>query len=340
MNLDDLSIQEGLIGKTALVTGGAGFIGSHLVAALLETGMTVRCLDSLVTGSMQNVADTGEGNDAFQFIRGDTRDRIVCRESLEGVSLVFHQAALGSVPRSFDNPAETISANLVGLATLYSESVRAGVETFIYASSSSVYGDAQAPIKKEGEEGRPLSPYAVSKSAGDDLMAVLKMMEGPGIIGLRYFNVFGSRQNPKGAYAAMIPKFTLSMLRGERPVIFGDGEQTRDFTYIENVVEANMKAAIAPVEAYGKVFNVGCGGAISVLQIYDLIREAVEQTTSVKVTEPPVMAEARPGEPRRSTADISLARELLQYDPQFEIQEGLLQTVRWFNDHQDWYPAD
>ncbi len=340
MNLDIANSRESLRGRTVLVTGGAGFIGSHLVATLLEVGAIVHCLDSLVTGSMQNVADTGEGHDAFRFIRGDVRDRMICRESLEGVSLVFHQAALGSVPRSFDDPAETISANLVGLATLYSESVRAGVDTFMYASSSSVFGDSQAQMKREGEEGHPLSPYALSKSAGDELMAMYTKMDGPWIRGLRYFNVFGPRQNPKGAYAALVPKFILSMLRNERPVIFGDGEQTRDFTFVENIVEANMKAVLAPAEVQGRVFNIGYGGATSVLQIHDLIRNAVEEVTGVEITDPPMMAEARQGEPRRSTADVSLARDMLGYDPQVDVAEGLRRTVRWYTDHQDWYPTD
>ena len=340
MNLDDAVTLEALSGRTALVTGGAGFIGSHLVATLLEVGVTVHCLDSLVTGSMQNVTDTGEGHEAFRFIQGDVRDRVACRESLDGVSLVLHQAALGSVPRSFDDPAETISANLVGLATLYSESVRVGVDRFIYASSSSVFGDSQAQMKREGEEGHPLSPYALSKSAGDELMEMHAKMDGPGIIGLRYFNVFGPRQNPKGPYAALVPKFTLSMLRNERPVIFGDGEQTRDFTFVENIVGANLKAALAPAEAHGRVFNIGYGGAVSVLQIHDLIRDAVEEIAGMEITAPPMMAEARKGEPRRSTADVSLARNMLGYDPQVDVAEGLRRTVRWYTDHQNWYPAD
>ena len=339
MKKDNPEIAQALHSKQVLVTGGAGFIGSHLVEAFLEAGAHVHCLDNLATGSMQNVQDSSKDHESFQFIEGDVRDPDTCRGALEGIDLVFHQAALGSVPRSFDDPGETLSSNLVGLAVLYSAAAEAGVKTFTYASSSSVYGDSSADFKREGEEGKPLSPYALSKAAGDMLMRMHTSSGAPIIIGLRYFNVFGPRQHPKGPYAALIPKFTLSLLHGHRPTIYGDGEQTRDFTFVENVVRANVLAAFAPSAAHGQVFNIGRGEATSVQQIYEHIKESVRSITGREPPEPPIMADARQGEPRSSIAEITRAHQVLGYEPQVDVDEGLKRTVRWYADHLGWYSS-
>lgn len=335
--MTDLKNGWSLAGKHVLVTGGAGFIGSHLVKNFLSDGAYVRCMDNLATGSMRNVEDSAGANDNFQYIKSDIRDADACRRALDGIDLVFHQAALGSVPRSFDDPSATLSTNLVGLATLLTAAEYAGVKTFIYASSSSVYGDSTAEHKREGEEGKPLSPYALSKAAGDMLMRMSRSTGGPQVVGLRYFNVFGPRQHPEGPYAALIPKVTLSLMRGERPTIYGDGKQTRDFTYIDNVVQANLRAAVGDPDAHGQVFNIGRGEATSVLQIYSRIKQEVESLGRKQPLEQPLMAEARQGEPRSSIADISSARRILGYKPQVDVDEGLRRTVRWYADHLDWY---
>jgi len=328
---------QALQGEKVLVTGGAGFIGSHLVEAFLEAGAVVKCLDNLVTGSMQNVQDSSRGRESFRFIEGDIRDPDVCREAVDGIEMVFHQAALGSVPRSFENPAETLSSNLSGLAVLYSAAMKAGVERFVYASSSSVYGDSTAEVKREGEEGIPLSPYALSKSAGETLMKIHASSGGPTIIGLRYFNVFGPRQHPEGPYAALIPKFTLSMLKGDTPTIYGDGKQTRDFTFVENVVHSNVAAATVRSIENGKVLNIGRGEATSVQQIYERIKHLISEQTGREPTGPPIMAEARSGEPRSSVSDITQAHMALGYEPRVGVDDGLQRTVRWYAEHMDWY---
>ena len=321
-----------------LVTGGAGFIGSHLVARLLSEGARVTCLDNLSTGYMANVADVGGGHSSFRFIEGDIRDTASCDQALEGIRIVLHQAALGSVPRSFADPAETLAANLVGTAVLYLRAKEMGVEKFIYASSSSVYGDAEGNPKKEGEEGAPLSPYAVSKAAADELMGIQASREGPRIVGLRYFNVFGPRQHPHGAYAAMIPRFILSMLRDEQPTVFGDGEQTRDFTHVENIVSANLLAIEKAGDAHGRVINVGCGAATSVNEVASSIHAAVTSLRGSAPRHAPAHAPEREGEVRHSSADISLAGHLLGYRPAVQVGEGLAAAVSWYADHLDRYP--
>jgi UDP-N-acetylglucosamine 4-epimerase len=326
--------SEHLRGRRVLVTGGAGFIGSNLVGALLGLGAAVKVLDNLSTGTLDNLVEY-QGDGRLEVIVGDTRDRELCRSALEGVELVLHQAALGSVPRSFDDPAETLDANLVGLTVLFDEARRSGVERFVYASSSSVYGDSTREPKREGEEGRPLSPYALSKSAGDRLLEIVGKDPPPVIVGLRYFNVFGPKQNPAGAYAAAIPRFASLLLQGKQPTVFGDGRQTRDFTFVENVVAANLQAVLAEPQAHGQVCNIGCGETTAVLDLCRLIAATVERVTGRACPHEPLMGPARPGEPRSSLADITRAGRLLGYRPRVSIRDGLEPTVRWLADRQE-----
>jgi len=324
----EIAGSEQLRDRRVLVTGGAGFIGSNLVSALLSLGARVKVLDNLSTGTLDNLVGH-QGEARLEVVVGDIRDRDACRSALEGVEVVLHQAALGSVPRSFDDPAETLDANLVGLTVLFDEARRGGVERFVYASSSSVYGDSTREPKREGEEGQPLSPYALSKSAGDRLLEILSGETAPVIVGLRYFNVFGPRQNPAGAYAAAIPRFAALLLQGEQPTVFGDGLQTRDFTFVDNVVMANLLAVLADRGAHGKICNIGCGETTTVLDLFGLIAATVERVTGRSCPSEPLMGPARPGEPRSSLADITRAGRLLGYRPRVSIREGLEPTVRW-----------
>lgn len=304
-----------------LVTGAAGFIGSHLVDALLARGARVRVLDSLATGRRENLAHCA---DRIEFIEADIRDAGACREACAGVAYVFHQAALGSVPRSMKDPATSIAINVGGTANVFAGARDAGVARIVYASSSSVYGDSPRLPKREGEEGAPLSPYALSKVMDEELAAVFARCYSMELIGLRYFNVYGPRQDPEGDYAAVIPRFFKACLSGEAPVIYGDGAQSRDFTYVADAVAANLLAAAAPGSACGRAYNVAGGRQTSVNDLAQAVREAVGGGPAPR-REPP-----RPGDVLHSLADLSASERQLGYRPLVELPEGLAKSLEHY----------
>lgn len=308
-----------------LVTGGAGFIGSHLAGALLARGDEVRVLDNFATGKRENL-DELRGD--FEVLEGDIRDSALCFAAVKGVEAVFHQAALGSVPRSVEDPSTSHEVNVDGTLHLLCAAQENGVRRFVFASSSSVYGNAPEKIKVESLPARPLSPYAVSKLAAEAYTLVFHEVYGLETVALRYFNVFGPRQDPDSMYAAVVPRFVSSLLSLERPTIFGDGNQSRDFTYVENVVQANLLALECRPEACGKAYNVACGGSTSVTEVFRLLRESVggEALKVEPLHEPP-----RRGDVRDSLASIDLARASLGYVPGVDVREGIQKTVEWFH---------
>lgn len=305
---------------TYLVTGGAGFIGSHIANALVKRGDRVRVLDNFSTGNRDNLTAIGKD---FEFIEGDLVNPSDVARALEGVEVVFHQAALASVPRSVDAPLDTNASCVTGTVTLLDVARKSGVRRIVYAGSSSVYGDQPTPAKHEGLLPMPLSPYAAAKVAAEYYCQAFTSTYGLETVTIRYFNVFGPRQDPKSQYAAVIPKFITEILAGETPTIFGDGKQSRDFTYIENIIHGNLLAADAPA-AVGKTINVACGESFDLLQLIDGINKALG--TSVK----PKFAPARAGDVRDSLADISVAREVLKFEPVVGFEEGLLRTVEYY----------
>ena len=307
-----------------LVTGAAGFIGSNLVERLIALGETVVGLDSFVTGKRENVEPF---SDRMEMVEGDIRNLDLCRELCKGVDYVLHQAALGSVPRSVEDPIAVNEHNVTGTLNMLVAARDAGVKRFVYAASSSAYGDTEVLPKVETMPPTPLSPYAVTKLTGESYCSVFHKVYGLGAVGLRYFNVFGPRQDPEGMYAAVIPKFIGSILGGERPVIFGDGEQTRDFCYVENTVQANLLACSAPAEADGEMFNIGAGGRIS---LNDLTRRTIELLGS---DVDPEHAPPRAGDVRDSQADISKARKILGYEPRIDALKGLEMAIDWYREH-------
>ena len=310
-------------GTLFLVTGGAGFIGSNLCEALLGMGVRTRCLDDLSTGKRANV-EMFQGNPLYEFIEGDVKDLDTCLRACEGVDFVLHQAAWGSVPRSIEMPLFYCANNIQGTLNMMEAARRKGVKKFVYASSSSVYGDEEHLPKREGVEGNLLSPYALTKRCAEDWARQYALHYGLDTYGLRYFNVFGRRQDPHGAYAAVIPKFIGQLLRGERPTINGDGKQSRDFTYIENVIEANLKACLAPAEAAGEAFNIAYGGREYLIDIYHSIAESLG--TDIE----PIFGPDRKGDIKHSNADISKARRVLGYDPEYDFQRGLAEAIDWY----------
>jgi len=303
-----------LKGHSALVTGGAGFIGSHLIDELLRRGFRVRVLDNLSTGRREYLAHC---LDRIEFMEGDIRDLATCQQACNGVDIVFHEAALGSVPRSLLDPAGTMAVNVCGTANVFTAARDANVQRVIYASSSSVYGDSEVSHKREGQEGRPLSPYALSKVVNEKLADVFARCYEMEMIGLRYFNVFGPRQSPNGPYAAVIPRFFDAYLTGDTPVIYGDGQQSRDFTYVADTVRANLLAAEAPHDGCVAVFNVAGGKGTTVQELAREVREAVGASGEPR-QEPP-----RPGDIRHSLADLSRSREKLGYVPLWSLSQGL-----------------
>lgn len=309
-----------------LVTGGAGFIGSNLCEAILKLGYKVRCLDDLSTGKQENV-DLFMDNKKYTFIRGDIKNLDTCMAACDGVDYVLNQAAWGSVPRSIEMPLYYCANNIVGTLNMLEAARQQGVKKFVYASSSSVYGDEPVLPKREGKEGNLLSPYAVSKRSDEEWAKQYTMHYGLDTYGLRYFNVFGRRQDPNGAYAAVIPKFIKLLLHGERPTINGDGRQSRDFTYIENVIEANLKACLAPSEVAGEAFNIAYGGREYLNDIYKGISEALG------VNIEPVYSPDRAGDIKHSNADISKAKEMLGYDPDWSFERGIKATIQWYREN-------
>lgn len=325
MGYENVSFSEKSV---FLVTGGAGFIGSNLCEALLKRGYSVRCLDDLSTGKMENVK-IFESNPNYMFIQGDIKELEVCKRAAEGVDYVLHQAAWGSVPRSLEMPLFYCANNIQGTLNMLEASRQNGVKKFVYASSSSVYGDEPNLPKSEGREGNLLSPYALTKSCVEEWAKQYTMHYGLDTYGLRYFNVFGRRQDPKGAYAAVIPKFIRQLLHDERPTINGDGKQSRDFTYIENVIEANLKACLAPKEAAGQVYNIAYGGREYLIDIYYTLTAALGKDTE------PLFGPDRAGDIKHSNADISKARRLLGYDPDYDFERGINEAIAWYKENLD-----
>ncbi len=306
-----------------LVTGGAGFIGSSIVEHLVEQGERVRILDNLVTGKEENIEPL---RGSIEFIRGDIRNRELLGSVLEGVDYVLHQAALGSVPRSVADPIETNSCNVDGTLSMLVASKEHGVKRFVYASSSSVYGNSGNGPKQEGLSPMPCSPYGVSKHVGEQYCRIFFDIYGLPTVILRYFNVFGRRQDPRSQYAAVIPTFITSLLEGKRPTIYGDGEQTRDFTYVDNIVQANLKACSADFQDFGEAFNIACGSPSSVNDLYGKIAGLLGTGDRA------AHQDTRKGEVKHSFADIGKARKRLHYSPEITLDEGLKRTVRWYSD--------
>lgn len=306
-----------------LVTGGAGFIGSNLCEAILNRGYRVRCLDNLSTGKQENV-DMFLDNPNYEFIKGDITDLETCLSACEGVDYVLHQAAWGSVPRSIEMPLYYELVNIRGTLNMMEAARQKGVKKFVYASSSSVYGDHPALPKKEGQEGQLLSPYALTKRVDEEYGKLYYKLYGLDTYGMRYFNVFGRRQDPDGAYAAVIPKFIKQLLNDERPTINGDGRQSRDFTYIENVIEANLKACQASHEAAGQAYNIAYGGREYLIDIYHTLTKALGKDIE------PEFGPDRKGDIKHSNADISKARELLGYSPDYSFADGIKLAIDWY----------
>ncbi len=309
-----------------LVGGGAGFIGSNLCEALIDMGYTVRCLDNLSTGKYENIEPlTACGR--FTFIKGDIRELDTCIEATKGVDYVLNQAAWGSVPRSIEMPLLYEEINIRGTLNMMEASRINGVKKFVYASSSSVYGNTPTLPKKEGQEGQVISPYALTKKVDEEYGRLYKELYGLDTYGLRYFNVFGRRQDPEGMYAAVIPKFIKQLLHDEVPTINGDGNQSRDFTYIDNVIEANLRACHASGDAAGQAFNIGAGGRLFLNDIYRHLCKALGKDVK------PNYGPERKGDVRDSNADISKARELLGYDPEFDFEKGITLAIDWYKEN-------
>ena len=307
-----------------LVTGGAGFIGSHIVDVLLERGERVRVLDNFATGKRENLAQC---RDRIELIEGDIRDLEFCRKACDGVDFVLHQAALGSVPRSLADPLTSHEVNVTGTVKMLLAARDAGVKRFVYAASSSTYGDHPGLPKVEERIGQPLSPYAVTKYADELYARVFGRCYGLETVGLRYFNVFGPRQDPFSQYAAVIPLFVSALLRGEAPTIHGDGEQTRDFTFVANAVAANLLACTAPEDAVGEVFNVACNERTSLNRLYARLQDLLGTDVPARHGPP------RPGDVSDSLADIGKARRLLGYGGEIKLDEGLKRSIAWYREN-------
>jgi len=319
-----------------LLTGSAGFIGSNLLEALLRAGQSVVSLDNFATGHRHNLDQVRDavGAEAWarhRFIEGDIADAEVCRGACEGIELVLHQAALGSVPRSINDPLATHRANATGFLNMLVAAKDVGVTRFVYAASSSTYGDSPTLPKVESVIGRPLSPYAVTKYLNELYADVFGRCYGLATIGLRYFNVFGPRQDPEGAYAAVIPRWVAAMMSGRTCTINGDGETSRDFCYVANAVQANLRAALVEdAAAAGQVYNVAAGQRTTLLQLHQLLSSALSGQQPGLTVQPPTFAGFRAGDVRHSLADIGKARSLLGYEPTHDVRDGLQEAVGWY----------
>lgn len=309
-----------------LVTGGAGFIGSNLTEAILNLGCKVRVLDNFSTGKKENLA-TFFNNENFELIEGDIRDLETCRKACEGVEYVLHQAAWGSVPRSIKMPVLYEEINIKGHLNMMEAARENNVKKFVYASSSSVYGDHPVLPKQEGVEGKVLSPYALTKRVNEEYADLYFRLYGLETVGMRYFNVFGRRQDPNGFYAAVIPKFVKQLINNEAPQINGDGETSRDFTYIDNVIEANLKACLAGKEASGQAFNIAYGGRETLNNLYNKLCKLLDKNIE------PIYKEERAGDIRHSNADILKAKRLLGYNPDYSMDMGLELTIEWYKEN-------
>ncbi|MGD9994147.1 MAG: SDR family oxidoreductase [Salinivirgaceae bacterium] len=308
---------------TFLVTGAAGFIGSNLVEALLLEGYKVIALDNLSTGKWENI-QLFLKNINFEFIEGDIVDKETCIRACKNVDFVLHQAAWGSVPRSIEMPLFYEEVNIKGTLNMLEAARQNKVKKFVYASSSSVYGDEPNLPKKEGKEGNLLSPYALTKKTNEEYAKLYTKLYGLDTYGLRYFNVFGRRQTPDGAYAAVIPKFIKQLLNNERPIINGDGRQSRDFTYIDNVIEANLKACQASGEVAGEAFNIAFGGREYLIDIYYALCRALDKDIE------PIYGPDRAGDIKHSNASVEKAKQMLGYNPQWSFEKGINMAIEWY----------
>lgn len=323
MGYKDLKFPDGSV---FLVTGAAGFIGSNLCEAILDLGYKVKALDDLSTGKQENI-DFLKDREDYTFIKGDIKDLDTCLMACEGVDYVLNEAAWGSVPRSIEMPLFYEENNIRGTLNMMEAARQKGVKKFVYASSSSVYGDHPVLPKVEGQEGNLLSPYALTKRANEEYGKLYKKLYNLDTYGLRYFNVFGRRQNPDGEYAAVIPKFIRQLISGEIPTINGDGKQSRDFTYIDNVIEANLKACLAPSDAGGEAYNVAYGGREYLIDIYYHLCKALN------IEREPNFGPDRAGDIKHSNADISKAKKLLKYEPEFDFSAGITLAIDWYKDN-------
>ncbi len=323
MGYKDLKFPEG---SKFLVTGGAGFIGSNLCEAILKLGYNVRCLDNFSTGKRENI-EPFLSNPRFELIEGDIRDLDTCMKACEGVDYVSHQAAWGSVPRSIEMPLLYEDINIGGTLNMLEAARQNGVKRFVYASSSSVYGDEPNLPKREDRVGKVLSPYALTKKTDEEYARLYTTLYGLETVGFRYFNVFGRRQDPHGYYAAVIPKFLKALISGEVPTINGDGMQSRDFTYIENVIEANLKGLLASSEAAGEAFNVAYGGQVYLIDLYNKLCELLG--VDIK----PNFGPDRAGDIKHSNADISKAQRLLSYSPDYSFEKGIVEAIEWYKEN-------
>jgi len=336
MNYDKIKEQLKTSQKTWLVTGCAGFIGSNLVETLLTLNQNVIGLDNFATGHRYNLdhiksSVTSEQWNNFNFIEGDITNFDTCITITKGVDIVLHQAALGSVPRSIDNPVNSNASNVSGFLNMLTSSKDNGVKRFVYASSSSVYGDSQELPKVEERTGNLLSPYAVTKYVNELYMGVFYKCYGFESIGLRYFNVFGKRQDPNGAYAAVMPKWISQMLNGEDVYINGDGETSRDFTYIDNVVQANIMAGMTTnSEAFAKAYNTAAGGRETLNNLYNAIANGLEEKLPELNIKKVIYRDFRAGDIRHSNANINQAKELLGYEPTHSLEQGLKESLSWY----------
>lgn len=325
-----MSNYNKLSGKKVLITGGAGFIGSNLCESFLDSGNTVVCYDNLSTGAISNIAHLNS-NSAFSFIEGDIRDLDACISAVSDVDIILHQAALGSVPRSINDPITSNAVNVDGFLNILQAARETGVERIVYAASSSTYGDSKELPKIEANIGMPLSPYAVTKYVNELYAHVYANLFRLKIIGLRYFNVFGQRQTPDGAYAAAIPKFVKAFIDHQSPIVHGDGSQTRDFTYIDNVLQMNHLASITDNEAaFNEVYNVAFGARTSLLELIGIIKTSLTQfdheIQNVEVKHGP----SREGDVKDSLADISKAQNLLGYKPVYSLEKGIKEAIDWY----------
>lgn len=322
----DKKFHQGEISNKAfLITGGAGFIGSNIVEYLIKYGAgKVRVLDNLSEGKLANI-EQYMSLPNFEFVEGDICDPAACKKACEGIDIVSHQAALGSVPRSLKNPIDTNNVNVSGFVNMLTAVRDTGVKRFVYASSSSVYGDSTEMPKREENTGNALSPYAVSKKVNELYAQVFADAYGLEVIGLRYFNIFGPKQNPKGPYAAVVPLFVDALLDNESPYINGDGEQSRDFTFVENAVQANIKAMLTDnADALNEVYNVALGERITINQLFDILKELTGSSVNA------IHRDAREGDVRDSLADTSKIEKLLEYEPAIKVNEALKLTLDWY----------
>jgi len=323
-------MQNKIQNKKVLVTGGAGFIGANIVETLLKQDNEVICLDNFITGKKENISRFLD-NSSFRLIEGDIRDKEICAGAVKDVDIVLHQAALGSVPRSVKDPVTTNDINIGGFLNMLIAAKDEGIKRFVYASSSSVYGDNNDLPKIENKTGNPLSPYALTKKVNEYYAGIFSDLYGIQTIGLRYFNVFGKYQDPKGPYAAVIPKFIMLLLKGESPVINGDGEQTRDFTYVDNVVMANQIAALTDnPDAVNTVYNVAFGVNTSINELYNILKEYLTSFNKNTSDLLPQYGPEQPGDVRHSMASVEKAVKLLGYDPQYSLKEGLKIAIEWY----------